>query len=54
MRGKLPHHVLSHILEEVERDPSLASLSRAMHMRRTARICMEGKLLSNSFKATLQ
>ncbi|MED6129519.1 hypothetical protein PIB30_108761, partial [Stylosanthes scabra] len=24
MRGKLPHHVLSHILEEVERDPSLA------------------------------
>ncbi|MED6142136.1 hypothetical protein PIB30_110555, partial [Stylosanthes scabra] len=54
MRGKLPHHVLSHILEEVERDPSLASLSRATHMRRTACICVEGKLLSNSFKATLQ
>ncbi|MED6177916.1 hypothetical protein PIB30_102654, partial [Stylosanthes scabra] len=54
MRGKLPHHVLSHILEEVERDPSLASLSRATHMSRTARICVEGKLISNSFKATLQ
>ncbi|MED6117542.1 hypothetical protein PIB30_110942 [Stylosanthes scabra] len=25
IRGKLPHHVLSHVLEEVERDPSLAS-----------------------------
>ncbi|MED6142062.1 hypothetical protein PIB30_109814, partial [Stylosanthes scabra] len=54
MCGKLPHHVLSHILEEVERDPSLASLSRATHMRRTTGICVEGKLLSNSFKATLQ
>ncbi|MED6202626.1 hypothetical protein PIB30_107404, partial [Stylosanthes scabra] len=41
MRGKLPHHVLSHILEEVERDPSLASpfqshayAQDSTHMRR--------------------
>ncbi|MED6113259.1 hypothetical protein PIB30_069126, partial [Stylosanthes scabra] len=35
-----------------KRDPAYLALPRATHMCRTARICVEGKLLPNVFKAT--
>ncbi|MED6153380.1 hypothetical protein PIB30_101420, partial [Stylosanthes scabra] len=43
-RGKLSRHVPSHVWKKLNVTPSLLAHTRATHMCRTARICVEGKL----------